>query len=1016
MKPTVSKLLKRVLGNFLTAVLFFASFTATASIHPLWFARNWQSDKGLPNNTIFTIAQTSDGYLWLGTSVGLVSFDGNRFRKYAFSDSIYQGNRGVFSLLRSRNGGLWVGMDRGGVVRLDGEHTKVFAQKDGLADGQIRALAEEGDGTLWVIYLGEGYRQIKDGKVITLSAGKGLPANGFDSMTCDRDGHLWWTVGGEVWIHEDGRFLPKTHSDTVINCLCAAAKGGVWMADTNLHLIYCDTSGQRTDCGAFTTGQPDDVVSAMREDATGAVWIGTTSGELFRYDGSKFETAASLHPPIEDLQEDGEGNIWVGTQGGGLYQICRSIIKLTGIADGPSIDMAVSVCHDGKGGLWAVTENGLLAHGLGDDWEIVRNKSWAGEFLVCVTAARDGTLWIGSRNRKLYRWSNGNVTELPEALNSIQALVCNSQGDLWIGGLNFLECFHGNSMQSFPVPEGAHSIRAIAEDTNGVIWAGSSRGVLLEAKGNEMKQVSFPDLGTDSSIRYLMGASDGSIWIGHAGAGVGRVKDGRYARVGTEQGLFDDYISQIITDDDGWVWLGSDRGIFKVRREELEAAWDGRGEKVHSVLFGQDEGVANLQAMFGRSPEVARGGDGRLWMLTHSGLAVIDPHRRRATDIAPRVVLEKVILDGRVLGEYKNILPTWEGQGHETVDLRNPPAELRLPPDYGRLEIEFTTLSFSSLENIQFRYRLTDLDRDWFTTRTERSARYSRLSAGKYQFELQVRTAEGIWNGSQPVLTFTVLPYFWQTGWFLTVVVILSLGLVAGGVLYFEKRRSRRQFAQLEHERAVERERARIAKDIHDDLGTSLTRIAMLSQSAMNKAEPTKAPTSELSRIYDTARSMTDAMDEIVWAINPSNDTLESLAAYFAEFVQEFLTPAGLSFHLDIPLALPRWNISSEVRHNLFLAFKEALNNVVKHSAATEVKVTLEVRGGGFVLSVEDNGSGFTPGSGRLGNGLSNMRRRLEELHGRCIIDSQPGRGTRVAFELELKCEKVTKQHPGLVT
>ena len=180
----------------------------------------------------------------------------------------------------------------------------------------------------------------------------------------------------------------------------------------------------------------------------------------------------------------------------------------------------------------------------------------------------------------------------------------------------------------------------------------------------------------------------------------------------------------------------------------------------------------------------------------------------------------------------------------------------------------------------------------------------------------------------------------------------------------------------------------------------------------MNRAEPVKAPTVELSRIYHTARSMTDAMDEIVWAINPSHDTLESLAAYFGEFVQDFLTPTGLKFNLDLPLVLPQWKISSEVRHNLFLAFKEALNNVVKHANATEVVVTLETQADGFVLSVKDNGCGFDgaemPGakseSGRRGrgNGLNNMRRRLEELGGRCTVASRPGNGTRVSFEVKL--------------
>src|SRR5262249_44920778 len=158
------------------------------------------------------------------------------------------------------------------------------------------------------------------------------------------------------------------------------------------------------------------------------------------------------------------------------------------------------------------------------------------------------------------------------------------------------QCIHGQSARSISIPAGAHSIRAIAEDAGGAIWAGSSRGILLQVKSNQTTQFAFPNLGTDSSIRCLGGAPHGSVWIGHAGARIGRVKDGHYTRVGTEQGLFNDYISQIITDDQGWVWLGSDRGIFKVRREELEAVWDGRGEKVNSVLFGQDEGVANLQA------------------------------------------------------------------------------------------------------------------------------------------------------------------------------------------------------------------------------------------------------------------------------------------------------------------------------------------------------------------------------------------------------------------------------------
>jgi signal transduction histidine kinase/ligand-binding sensor domain-containing protein len=1004
---------KPVWGILLVGFVSFLACAASASTNSAWFARNWQSDKGLPNNTVFGLAQTPDGYLWLGTSVGLVAFDGNRFQRYAFTNSLYKGNRGVLALVRGRNGGLWAGMDRGGVVYLDGDRTKMFTQTDGMADGQVQAVTEDGQGTLWVVYLGDAFRQIKDGKVNTLVPLQDLPADGFNAMTCDKDGNLWWAVSGRAWIHKDDKFLPMVQATGGIRAMCAAGKGGVWIADSRLHLFHCDTSGQALDNGKITPAQNDDTPLTLHEDATGAVWIGMASGALIRYDGSKFEIASVLHPQIQILMEDREGNIWAGTQGGGLYKICRRVIEVMGVESGLPAETLSTLCADGKGGLWAVMANGLLAHRTDGNWQVVTNKDWAGEFLVCANVDRDGTLWLGSRARKLHRWRDGDAipTAFPSAPSSIQALLCGSDGNLWIGGLNYLERLHDGKLQGFSVPGEAHSIRAIAEDSKGGIWAGSSRGILLHIEDDQAVPVPIPDLGTASSIRCLLPTADGSIWIGHAGLGVSRIKNGHYSHIGTEQGLFDDYISQIIPDDRGWLWFGADRGIFKVRQEQLEAAMEGRADRVSSILFEQDEGAANLQAVFGRSPETARSGDGRVWISTHSGVAAIDPELMNQNAAQPQVVLEKVILDGRVMAQYKNILPTWEEPGHETMDLRDPQKELSLPPDCRRLEIEFTTLSFVSLENIRFRYRLAPLDQDWLGSGLQRYASYSRLPAGHYHFEAQVCTSEGVWYSSGPVLTFKVLPYFWQTWWFITAMVVLMLGTVGGSVRYFEKRRLQRQLAQLERERAVERERARIAKDIHDDLGASLTRITMLSQSAMNKAEPVKPPTAELSRIYDTARSMTNAMDEIVWAINPSHDTLESLAAYFAEFVQEFLTPAGLPFRLEMPLTLPRWNISSEVRHNLYLAFKEALNNVVKHSRATEVVVALEVRTSGFVLSVEDNGCGFNgaagngrePVSKRYGNGLVNMRRRLEELHGQCVIVSQPGRGTRVAFEVELK-------------
>jgi signal transduction histidine kinase len=253
-----------------------------------------------------------------------------------------------------------------------------------------------------------------------------------------------------------------------------------------------------------------------------------------------------------------------------------------------------------------------------------------------------------------------------------------------------------------------------------------------------------------------------------------------------------------------------------------------------------------------------------------------------------------------------------------------------------------------------------------------------------------------------------VLPYFWQTPWFrLLVGGLLVAG--SGGLGWFDtRRRMRRKLERLERQRALERERGRIAQDIHDDLGASLTRISMLSQTARGEPENAQQVGTCLDQIYGTARELTRALSEIVWAINPQHDRLDSLATYLEKFAQDYLRAGGMRCRLDLPEQLPPWPLTAEVRHNLFLAFKEAVNNVLRHSAATEVHVSLRLEPAGFVWQLEDNGQGFdldatAHASSGSGNGLPNMRRRLQEIGGQCQIQSAPGQGTKVRFVVPVK-------------
>jgi signal transduction histidine kinase len=293
-----------------------------------------------------------------------------------------------------------------------------------------------------------------------------------------------------------------------------------------------------------------------------------------------------------------------------------------------------------------------------------------------------------------------------------------------------------------------------------------------------------------------------------------------------------------------------------------------------------------------------------------------------------------------------------------------------------------------------------------------RSASYSYVPAGEYRFRVRACNNDGVWNEAGASIGLVVLPHFWQTWWFLLLGALAFFGTVGGGIRFVEKRKLQRRLERLERERLVERERARIAQDIHDDLGASLTRITLLSESARDGRDGGAAQ--EVEQIYSTARELTRSMDEIVWAVNPRHDTLDSLATYLGKFAQDYLRTAGVRCRLDMPMQLPSLPLTSEVRHNLFLAFKEALHNTVKHASATEVRVQLELHGQQFTLSVEDNGKGITSGDAspaaeavagqaerlETGHGLSNMRRRLAEIGGRCEMETRPGAGTRIRFTM----------------
>ncbi|MDE3066323.1 MAG: hypothetical protein KGJ60_02100 [Verrucomicrobiota bacterium] len=337
---------------------------------------------------------------------------------------------------------------------------------------------------------------------------------------------------------------------------------------------------------------------------------------------------------------------------------------------------------------------------------------------------------------------------------------------------------------------------------------------------------------------------------------------------------------------------------------------------------------------------------------------------------------------------------------------------LRIPPGRGELEFQYAALDFPAPEKERFQYRLQGVDSGWIDAGTRRIAYYNNLSPGRYRFQVAACNQDGVWNTAGAALTVILLPHYWQTLWFRGLLVLAILGLACGTALYAAPRRMQRALARLEQQHAVEKERGRIAKDMHDQIGAGLTQIGLLGEFARRAADHHGAARSHAEKICDTARELAQTLDEIVWMVNPRNDRLNKLGVYLAAYAEEFFQATPIRCRLDIPPGLPAWPLSAELRHKLFLTVKEALTNIAKHSQASEARLQLSLSDSTLEIAVEDDGVGLP--SARPGvscNGLSNMKERIEEIGGAIEIAGRPQGGIRLCLRVPIKDGAVNHEH-----
>ncbi len=973
--------------------------------------RAWQREQGLPENSVRALAQTRDGYLWIGSEDGVARFDGVRFVSFGLREGVRSGP--VRALFEDSRGALWIGTVGSGLTRWQEGQFATFTMRDGLPANSITALGEDGEGRLWV-GTEAGLAVWQNGRLSTPGPAEPFKGKTITTLRKDRQGVLWMgATGAGVFRLQQGKFVALTDASVEgllqdPHCLLADKAGRIWVGAGD-DFVLCRDGGQwRRYRIPRHLARP--YVSALAEEPDGTVWAGSVSEGLFQFKEGKLAainaSGGLLDNAIESLLVDREGDLWVGT-GAGLNRLRRSNLLVFGQSEGLGYGPVQGLAEIAPGVIWAGKPNDGLYRWEGRNFSRLTAAGFSRRYpeVVALLMARDGNCWMSGANG-LWRFKDpkyaSGETEIAAltGLNVI-ALAEALDGGVWAGTREgqVWRLRRGEWLAQTNCSQ-SHPVTAILHDSDGTTWIGTEGDGLYRYQ--EKSRAHFEKGGGLLSdwIRTLYVDAQGTLWIGTAGGGLSRWHNGQLTAFATREGLPDNTISQILEDGKGRLWLGSNRGIACVGKRELEELVAGKIAVVYPQVYGRAEGMPSEECTGGFYPAGLKTQSGQLCFATLKGIVVADPRQRTADAPAPAVVLEETLIDGVAADMRPPPAAGRKGNGGANPATPAGETEIRIGPGKHRLEFRYTGMSFSSPERVRFRYRLAPLDTDWVEAGARRAAFYSYVPPGQYRFRVIACNSGGIWNEAGAGVSLIVSPYLWQAWWFIGLASLASLAAVAGTVRVMEKNKHQRRLKLIEQERALERERARIAQDLHDDLGSSLTRISLLSDLARSDKDNPGQVEAHAQKISQSAGQTVRALEEIVWALRPGSDSLQSLVEYIAHFANELFEGDSAHCRLDLPHDLPTHSLPPEMRHNIFLVVKEALTNAFKHSHAREVRVQAKASARTLEMVVQDDGQGFEAQAlpPKLGKrqGLGNMRRRAEVMGGTLAVDSAPGKGTTI--------------------
>jgi len=933
--------------------LFALLLTLVATAFPLepttplsgYNRQTWVMENGLPQNTVQALAQTSDGFLWIGSEVGLVRFDGNSFTTYDQNSKPALPGNDVQSLLAASDGSLWIDTTDG-LAHLQNNAVTTFSTANGLPSNSIRSV-----------------RQSSDGRIIVL------------------------TQAGEVGI-EGGRVAPSQYDnlqETAVLFQFQLSDGtNALVSRTNVEFAHHGHT-QHT----FTVGRdlPGTRIQTASTDRSGTLWIGTNSG-LVRYLTGKLDRFPLTDPlataSILSILQDHEGNLWVGTESGGLHILRDERFRTLGSRDGLSSDATTTVVEDATGILWIGTSGYGLNAVTRSGSSFARTKTYStrdgltSDIILSLAAAPDGDLWVGTPdglNRIHHNTISTYTTAdgLPD--DFIRSLHVDPDNSVWIGtrrGLAHLTQNTGLHIDTFTQATGLGSdlVGAMARDKNGNLWVATLAG-LSRLTGNQNTSITnFTAANGLSSnvITSLLPRENGFILVGTQDHGW-NIWNGQHFSPVTHSGLSHTTIHAILHDNDGHLWFATANGIAR-------CDCDMHGGFSNWMEFGPADGLRTRQMATNSHPSAWRSRDGLLWFATPKGLVEVDPAHFPVNTVPPPVALVRFAVDDIDQPVNVNLL--------------------KVPAGHNHFQFDYAALSFTAPQKVRYRFMLEGFDHQWTDAGARRSAYYTSIPPGDYTFRVQAANNDGLWNNTGASLSFQLRPHFYQTIWFYLLLLAFAAALV---FLAFRLRllRAEREF------RAVLAERNRIAREVHDTLAQGYVGVSVQLEvlSELLRTNKTDAAVRHLDAARQHVREGLAEARQSIWALR-SQDTDEQNLPVKLRRSTENANGHGLEAAFSLYGAYRPMPPGTE--REILRIGQEAIHNVKKHAGAQHLSVQLEYGPAELALIVKDDGRGFESSNGAgspAGHyGVTGMRERADLIGGTLEVTSELGTGTTVRLHL----------------